>query len=85
MDTLTDPPTSATELRITALERQLAGLAGRLELAEQQNLTLEAQVARLATDAFTVITLEQMIAASVTGCRPAAAARPRHLHVAGAR
>ncbi|MGH3194427.1 MAG: hypothetical protein ACRDNT_00520 [Streptosporangiaceae bacterium] len=97
MHNLTDPPASSaeaiTELRLAALERQVAGLAGQLRLAEEQNLALEERVTQLAADlercaqdAATLRSareLRQEYSAIASGSR---SRRPRHLQaVRGAR
>ncbi|MGH3225765.1 MAG: hypothetical protein ACRDPY_44980 [Streptosporangiaceae bacterium] len=79
----------AIDLRLTALERQLAGLSGRLQLAGEQNLALETRitdltgsVADLRDTAFVLETLAEMRlerAGFPAGLPAARRSRPRHL------
>ncbi|MGH3418996.1 MAG: hypothetical protein ACRDOD_05285, partial [Streptosporangiaceae bacterium] len=89
MHNLANPPSSSAEavtgLRLSALERQLAGLSGRLQLAEEQNLALEgsvtgpaAELERIRGQELTLKTLEEL--AGYGPAFPAARrSRPRHL------
>ena len=56
-DTPTGTPTAAADLRLGALEQQVAGLVAQLQLAEERALALEARMeelcrARIFADAF---------------------------------
>jgi hypothetical protein len=88
-DTPTATPTATTDLRITALEYQLADLAERLQLAEEQNLALEARVeelrrARIFASAFTTSIEAEASGRSHGAARASArrhAAPPGHLRL----
>jgi hypothetical protein len=72
------------QLRLAALERQVAALSGQVLAADQQRLEQERQLARvrneLAVRDVLPGTVHDMGRASVTGTRSAVAAR-RHCHL----
>jgi hypothetical protein len=65
---------AATGLRLDVLEWQLAALAGRLQLAEEQNVALQQQLKALEADQPVRQLLEELCRLQgLTGARPPAA------------